>query len=157
MPNLPPGEILKVIPHGYAEVVKLYGDASQPSFVRNLIMMEFPYPLEYLDAPITHCTVHRLAGPNLWAALSLIQERGLQGEFKRYAGVYCYRPKRGVQQMSMHAFGIAIDGDAEKYPLGSADRYPDEVIECFRQFGWFYGGDFSGRKDPMHFQLAAGV
>lgn len=54
---------------------------------------------------------------------------------------------------STHAWGIAIDLEAERYPLGSAARMPDDVVAVFHKAGFFYGGDFLARKDPMHFQF----
>jgi hypothetical protein len=146
-----------LIPEGFDEVVALYGDPLSLNFTSRLTLIAFPYPLEFLGSPITHGTVHRLAAPNFYAALDQIQVRGLTEHFRRYAGCYFHRTKRGMSvRLSTHSFGIAIDGDAVQYPLGSLKRYPDEVVECFTDFGFVYGGDFSGRKDPMHFQLAKG-
>lgn len=145
------------VPVGFVGMLGRYGDPTEPSFVRRLVLMRFPYPLLYLDAPVSHGTVHELVAPNLWAALSLLKERSLTEGFSKYAGCYCYRPKRGYgTRLSTHAFGAAIDGDAERFPLGSAERYPQEVVDCFLEYGFSYGGDFEGRKDPMHFQLVRG-
>lgn len=147
----------EIVPDGYAEIVALYGEPTSPRFIHRLVLMSFPYPLLYLDAHVTHGMVHGLVAPNLWAALSLLRDRGLSTEFERYAGCYCYRPKRGFQtRLSLHAFGAAIDGDAIRYPLGSTARYSDGVVECFATYGFSYGGDFTARPDPMHFQLAKG-
>jgi hypothetical protein len=46
--------------------------------------------------------------------------------------------------------------EPQKYPLGSLRRMPDDVVGIWRAAGFFYGGDFSGRKDPQHFQIAVG-
>lgn len=148
--------MLEHIPNGYLEVVETFGDPAGKGFTHNLILVHFPYPLLYMGSKVTHGTFHKLIEENVVGALELIQARGLEDEFKNYAGSYIYRPKRGSSHLSMHAFGIALDGDAEKYPPGSDARYPDAVIECFKEFGWFYGGDFEGRKDGMHFQMARG-
>ena len=56
----------------------------------------------------------------------------------------------------IHPWGIAIDLESERYPLGSKARFPDAVVAVFRDAGFFYGGDFASRKDPMHFQFCKG-
>lgn len=38
------------------------------------------------------------------------------------------------------------------FPLGSKKRINQGVIDAFEKYGFFYGGDFVSRKDPMHFQ-----
>lgn len=37
---------------------------------------------------------------------------------------------------------------------GNKGAMPDAVVQCFKSEGWFWGGDFKSRKDPMHFQAA---
>lgn len=72
---------------------------------------------------------------------------------------------RNLNLMSMHSFGAAIDinpGDYDNdYYLGYGndlrDRsnpycIPDEVINIFQKYGWFWGGNFSISSDTMHFQ-----
>ena len=87
----------------------------------------------------------------------------------QFKTVGCFNPrvKRGTtQETSMHAWGIAIDCDADDNPLildcppGDPRRkttIPMNVIQAFKDVGWQWGGDFYGRFDPMHFQWAKGV
>jgi len=63
---------------------------------------------------------------------------------------------RGGSHPSTHSWGIAIDLEPDRYPLGCKERFPEEVVKVFRNHGFFYGGDFKDRKDPMHFQLVTG-
>jgi len=58
----------------------------------------------------------------------------------------------------MHSYGCAIDLDAprnffhEQHP-----HFSDipQVVDAFKNEGWVWGGDWSGRsKDGMHFQAA---
>lgn len=76
---------------------------------------------------------------------------------RNFSGTYNYRPIRGSSRLSCHAFGAAIDFDAKTLPLAHdvpAAEMPQEVVDAFKSQGFFWGGDYRGRKDPMHFQLA---
>ena len=55
----------------------------------------------------------------------------------------------------MHGFGGAIDFDAETNQLGTVGNMHPEVVSCFRNHGWEWGGSWT-RPDPMHFQFARG-
>ena len=83
---------------------------------------------------------------------------------------YGYRQSGGVglsncTLMSIHSYGAAIDinpGDFDNdYFLGAGNDLrnkdnpyciPDEVIDIFAKYGWYWGGDFSICVDSMHFQ-----
>jgi hypothetical protein len=74
---------------------------------------------------------------------------------------YAERNVRGSDDVSNHASGTAGDVDATKWPLGvTAESYlTDEEIARIRArlrryrgcIRW--GGDYTGRKDPMHFEI----
>ena len=73
---------------------------------------------------------------------------------------YAYRPVRGqTSGLSNHASGTAVDFNATRHPLGKVDTFArgkDDTIHkllgryegCIR-----WGGDYSGRKDEMHFEI----
>lgn len=64
-----------------------------------------------------------------------------------YHGCYNYRNIDGTNRLSKHAYGRAID-------LNINIEQPQEVIKCFKQAGFKWGGDWRGKKyDPMHFEL----
>ena len=83
---------------------------------------------------------------------------------------YGYRQSGGVglsncTLMSIHSYGAAIDinpGDFDNdYYLGAGNDLrdksnpyciPDEVIDIFAKYGWYWGGNFSICVDSMHFQ-----
>ena len=87
-----------------------------------------------------------------------------------YLSGYKFRKVGGVglvnsRLMSTHAFGVAIDinmGDYDNdYFLGKGNDLrdkdnpyciPDEVIEIFERYGWFWGGNYEICADTMHFQ-----
>lgn len=76
-------------------------------------------------------------------------------EAEDYVGVYNFRLKRGGSSYSLHAYGAAIDLDADdnmfrdSWPM-QADM-PLEIMECFARESWIAAGMFWG-YDPMHFQ-----
>jgi hypothetical protein len=77
---------------------------------------------------------------------------------------YAERPIRGGVELSNHASGTAIDLNATCWPLGSdpsVNLNPGQIMRV-RQIvaatggvvRW--GGDYEGRKDPMHFEINNG-
>lgn len=77
---------------------------------------------------------------------------------------YAERPIRGDTALSNHASGTAIDLNALKWPLGSSPAVNLNPIQIQRVrqivnatagvVRW--GGDYVGRKDPMHFEINDG-
>jgi hypothetical protein len=74
---------------------------------------------------------------------------------------YAERPIRGGSELSNHASGTAADVDATQWPLGAGPESYLSAAEiaklrshlrvyqgCIR-----WGGDYIGRKDPMHFEI----
>jgi hypothetical protein len=95
---------------------------------------------------------------NIWDhydhSQQLIEETGMH----IWGGAYNPRKIRGSARWSTHAFGCAVDFDpdhnAMTYRPNAPYRMPQPVIDAFKAEGAFWGGDFRGRKDPMHFQFA---
>ena len=174
------------IPHGYTEVVRVYGNPSDPQFYdTQTVYMKLPYPMRYSENTtqiIKFIRVHKLCTEELTAIFTDIwnyvrikvkQEVGFDKTTSTYdrltlaaikklgldlfGGTYYYRNVRGKKRLSLHAFGVAIDLDPTSNPLGSKKgTMPFWVVSIFKKYGWKWGGDFKGRKDPMHFQRATG-
>lgn len=78
---------------------------------------------------------------------------------------YAERPIRGGTELSNHASGTAIDLNATRWPLGaepSVNLNPAQITKCdelARATGGVvrWGGRYSGRKDPMHWELNDGT
>ena len=145
-------------PVGLDEIIATFGSLDLPDFeARYIVTFTLPYPLFYEGTKVTRSRCHYLIVENLQKVFEDIKNAGLQAEVQNYSGIYAKRSIRGFQSHpSTHSWGIAIDLEAEKYPLGSQKRFPDEVVQIFRNAGFFYGGDFQSRKDPMHFQFCTG-
>lgn len=149
--------MLERIPDGLSEIREVFGALEDPAFVLNLITFPFPYTMYYGVHQVNRGTCHALAKDHFIKALEGIRKAGLQADVLHYGGIYNKRDMRGkAHAPSTHSWGIAIDIEPQRYPLGSSKRLPDAVVEIFREAGFFYGGDFTRRKDPMHFQLCTG-
>jgi hypothetical protein len=68
-------------------------------------------------------------------------------------GVYVDRPVTGGKRKSMHAYGAAIDLGVERNQLYTKGDMPKAVVNIFKDEGARWGGDYTGRKDPMHFEF----
>lgn len=70
---------------------------------------------------------------------------------------YAYRAVRGSSLPSFHGAGIAIDLNAPRHPLGRVgtfSRRQRTVINALcRKYGLRWGGNYSHRKDEMHFEV----
>lgn len=72
---------------------------------------------------------------------------------------YAERPIRGGTQLSNHASGTAIDWHAPAHPLGADNTFSNaqeaEIHQILREAEGCvrWGGDYSGRRDEMHFEL----
>ena len=120
----------------------------------------------WVDSNITTATVpiigevtcHRLMIPQLQAALSEIEGRGLGGELRPgdYGGCYVPRfiDRNPDLPLSMHAFGLAVDFNVSTNQLGTEGDMNPEIVEIFERWGFVWGGDWS-RPDPMHFELGS--
>lgn len=74
---------------------------------------------------------------------------------------YANRPVRGSKAVSNHASATAVDINATRHGLGAKGTFsPAQVDEIHRIIGEVdgvvrWGGDYSGRKDEMHFEINA--
>jgi hypothetical protein len=105
---------------------------------------------------IGEVTCHRLMIPQLQAALSEIESRGLGNELRPddYGGCYVPRfiDRNPSLPLSMHAFGLAVDINVSTNQLGTEGDMNPRIVEIFERWGFVWGGDWS-RPDPMHFEL----
>ena len=72
---------------------------------------------------------------------------------------YAFRMIRGsTDKLSNHSSGTAIDLNATKHPLGKVGTFPAEKVPMIRalakKYGMIWGGDYKGRIDEMHFEIA---
>ena len=72
---------------------------------------------------------------------------------------YFYRAVTGGSDLSNHASGTAIDLNAPNHPIGSSGTFNGAKREAINRILVFlegvvrWGGNYSGRKDEMHFEI----
>lgn len=139
---------------------KFYGTPGDES---QLVSITFPFPVFYDGKLVTKTRVHHKCADSLLRVLKDIgaryfQNRGVMEEAEDYGGCFNFRLKRGGSTYSLHAYGAAIDLDADdntfrdSWPM-QADM-PLEIMECFAREGWVAAGAFWG-YDAMHFQATS--
>ncbi|MEV1109925.1 M15 family metallopeptidase [Micromonospora sp. NPDC049751] len=76
---------------------------------------------------------------------------------------YFYKNIEGSKELSNHASGTAIDLNAPAHPMGKANTFSATKVKAIRKILDFcegvvrWGGDYSGRKDDMHFEINKGA
>lgn len=119
-----------------------------------------PYQMYYAKAPISGVLVNKACALAMVAAFNDIWEHCGHDQklvdktgASDYGGCFNIRRIAGSSNWSNHSWAAAIDfspvgnGFNMKPTLGSV------VIDAFKRQGARWGGDFKGRKDPMHFEF----
>ena len=141
----------------FASLHKFYGE---PGDENNLVMIAFPYRMLYDGKIITKTRVHKKCAESLLKVLNDIKHLmeckvDIQDEATDYGGCFNFRAKRGGTSWSLHAWGAAIDLDADdntfKNHWPMQGDMPLEIMEAFSRQGWISAGAF-WNFDPMHFQ-----
>lgn len=132
---------------------KKYGDPTNVDFqYKHMIMWDVPANLEIGMIPKRIFCNKDLIGPLSQAFKNLI-DRGFVEELKTWDGCFNIRNKRGMQSMSLHSWGIAIDVNAFENGLHQTPKLSAGFVKCFTDAGFDWGGVWT-RKDGMHFQLS---
>ena len=128
----------------------------------NLVPITPPFQMYYDSHPIKTLTVNKMVAMSLLKVFTEILDQCGHDQKKvdaigasAYGGCYNYRPIRGSSNLSNHAFGAAIDIDPAHNPLGSKNRPNKIIYNAFKNEGWLSGADYTGRKDPMHFEAVS--
>lgn len=138
----------------------------------NLVTVPVPFRMFFAGHPVSTIRIHRKCADSLarvldriWIAAGKDQKVVDGWGASTYGGSYSYRLMRGLNTLSMHSYGCAIDLDPARNALH--DRTPtftpaSPVVQAFLAEGWVWGGDWDGdhssadepRCDGMHFQAA---
>jgi D-alanyl-D-alanine carboxypeptidase-like protein len=122
------------------------------------IQQDFPW------YPVSRIFINKDFRDMLFASFLAVQVRGLQGEIKKYNGCLVVRNVRGRNSYSAHAWGAAIDQNAQDDPMvikpvgqiTAQDRlgkWSQGFVDAMTSSGVFFGGNFKLRPDPMHFSM----
>ncbi|MET4197298.1 hypothetical protein ABIB96_001286 [Bradyrhizobium sp. LA3.X] len=137
-----------------------YGDPGKGQIAPQMVPVVPPFAMYYEGQRVRAIQFHKKAAPALLAALNEIWDYCQHDQAKidaagvsKYAGAYNHRMVRGSStKWSNHAYAAAIDLNAEENGLYAKGNMPQFVIDAFCRQGWMWGGWYSGRKDPMHFE-----
>lgn len=142
-----------------AALIAFYGTPG-PEVERQLVRVVPPFQMYYDKKPLKYLLFHRKAASALAAALNDIWQAAGRDQAKldhdgvsSTAGTYCCRKISGSSRWSNHAFGGAIDLDAAHNGFfAGKGTIPQYTIDAFDRVGFRWGGRYSGRTDPMHFE-----
>jgi len=138
--------------------------------VSNMISWTVPDAIRFAPVP-KRIYCHRLLVPMFTRAFRLIISRGLTAELKTWDGCYVERTIRGYEAkyaelfktspleaaeryLSIHSWGLAFDINAFENQLGQTPAMSPDLVKCFKDVGFDWGGDFKTRVDGMHFQVS---
>lgn len=136
---------------------KFYGEPGDES---NLVTFVPSFEIFYDGKLVRSIRCHKKVAQSLARVLDDIKGMmptypDIVDDAQDYAGCFNFRQKRGGSSWSLHAWGAAIDLDADDntfrdtWPI-QADM-PLEIMEAFAREGWISAGAFWG-YDAMHFQ-----
>jgi len=141
-------------PKTNAEAAKIFGN-SESAVSAQLAFCEVPEVLKCfgLKNGKRGFTCHRLLVPQFQKVFNEIVSSGLASKLYSYEGCFNWRQIAGSSNRSLHSYAIAIDLNYEGNELGDSTPAMDRgVVAIFKKYGFFWGGDYAGRKDGMHFE-----
>lgn len=148
---------------------ELYTKFGDPNKYKDMVLFDVPEELEIGVIPKRIYCNKALINPIKSAFKNLI-DRNLVNELKTWDGCFNVRPMRGYEKkytlaiksgdyeiginyLSVHAWGCAIDLNASWNGLGKTPTLSAGFVKCFTDAGFDWGGTWK-RKDGMHFQLS---
>lgn len=146
-----------------------YGDPNDTAFIKAyMVMYDTPKHLEVGVIPKrVYC--NKDFAPVLETFFKNLIDRNLWHEILTWDGCYNLRPIRGYEKhfeklynggnvpdsmkyLSAHSWGTAFDINAAWNRLGQTPTMSDKLIQCIKDSGLIWGGDFK-RRDGMHCEL----
>lgn len=139
-----------------------YGDFREPHWQElNLTHIMPPFVMYYAKVKLTHgIMVHRkIVAPMLavlgeiWLSCDRDQKKVDSTGASDYAGCFNIRRIQGSNNWSNHSWACAIDLSPGTNGFNMKPTIGNVVIAAFKRQGARWGGDYVGRKDPMHFEF----
>lgn len=143
--------------------LQVFGNPSSKQFAAQwLVRHELPDAVKPYFPPYdsrrpTAIYMNRYAVKALDAVLLDLLHTGLIKELKTYNGCWSVRKKVGLNEYSIHSWGLALDFNAALNPLGAKwgsrpGMFSGKFIEVWERHGWT-AGMWWNRPDGMHFQF----
>lgn len=123
-----------------------------------MVKAPFPFPMYLMGDKSQKCTNFygnkRIVEAVIDAFQEILDTYGLEYIKKHgldnYGGCYNNRKSRGYDDLSDHAWAMAIDYLPHLGPLDKPSKIPDKIVQIFKKRGFVWGGDWQ-RPDGMHF------
>jgi hypothetical protein len=109
------------------------------------------------DVPVLGTVVgHRKMLPDLRAAMAELEDSGLadlvdSNDFQRAGGAYNPRTVRFDTALSHHSWGIAVDINVARNPLGAPPDQDPRLVRIMEKHNFTWGGRWL-RPDAAHFE-----
>ena len=139
-----------------------YGDFHSPGWQdTNLVHMSTPFVMYYDKQPLHHgILVHRKITAALMAAFNEIwdhcghdQAAVDRAGASDWGGCFNIRRIAGSNNWSNHSWACAVDLSPATNGFNMSPTISNIVVDAFKRQGARWGGDYHGRKDPMHFEF----
>lgn len=143
-----------------------YGDFRRAEWASlYLIRIQAPFKMYYEKQLLTHgvllnkkCADAMLAAFNeIWDKCGHDQSAVDKTGASDYAGCFNIRKIAGSNNYSNHSWACAIDLSPNTNGFNMVPTIGGIVINAFKNQQFRWGGDYHGRKDPMHFEAVSSV
>lgn len=153
-------------PHDdFASKCAFYGDFRAKTWASVWLTRIYPAFVVYYDKkPISGILVNKMCAKEMLAAFNQIWDECGHSQAavdktgaSDYGGCFNVRPIAGSNNFSNHSWAAAIDlsPGTNGFRLDNTTTLSHVVIDAFKAQGALWGGDYHGRKDPMHFEFVS--
>lgn len=143
-----------------------YGDFQQKAWAsRYLMHIHPPFIIYYAKKAMPsgvlvnkNCALAMQGAFNdIWEKCEHDQKRVDATGASDYGGCFNIRAIAGSNNWSNHSWACAIDlsPGTNGFRTDSSTTLSNVVIDAFKSRGARWGGDYQGRKDPMHFEFVS--
>lgn len=154
---------MNIWPHdNTADKIAFYGDFQKKNWGNEfLIRIHPPFAIFYEKKPMPlgvlvnkNCAVAMQAAfAEIWEHCGHDQKQVDKAGASDYGGCFNIRRIAGSNNWSNHSWACAIDLSPGSNGFNMKSTLSNVVIDAFKGQGARWGGDYKGRKDPMHFEF----
>lgn len=139
-----------------------YGDFNSKAWASQfLTRIHPPFMMYYEKKPMPsgvllnkNCAIAMMAAFNdIWEHCGHDQKQVDKAGASDYGGCFNIRRIAGSNNWSNHSWACAIDLSPGSNGFNMKSTLSSVVIDAFKRQGARWGGDYHGRKDPMHFEF----
>lgn len=141
---------------------EFYGDFNSKAWASlYLVRIHAPFTMYYDKKPMPsgvllnkNCAVAMQAAfSEIWEHCNHDQKQVDKAGASDYGGCFNIRRIAGSNNWSNHSWACAIDLSPGSNGFNMKSTLSSVVIDAFKRQGARWGGDYKGRKDPMHFEF----